>query len=177
MNDNDVYFTQQLIADISSNHLIDSTRTYAVGYSNGGMMAYSLGCTLGSGDCPPVGIMSGIMLAGTCVQTDYTPVIHFHGTAVMHFHTTGVQIFNPVASVIDFWVAHNQITETTPTTTTFNNGQITLDSYNGGAEDSSVLLYTIEGGGHVWFDEPIDGQHPSDILWDFLSGYDLNGRL
>ena len=40
MNDNDVYFTQQLIAEISANHSIDSTRTYAVGYSNGGMIAY-----------------------------------------------------------------------------------------------------------------------------------------
>ena len=176
MNDNDVYFTQQLIADISANHSIDSTRTYAVGYSNGGMMAYGLACTLGS-EIAAVGIMSGIMLSGTCIETDYTPVIHFHGTADDALPYDGSSDFQSVASVIDFWVYHNQITETTPTTTTFNNGQITLDSYTGGAEDSSVHLYTIQGGGHIWFDEPIDGQHPSDILWDFLSGYDLNGSL
>ena len=176
MNDNDVYFTQQVIADISANHSIDSTRTYAVGYSNGGMMAYGLACTLGS-EIAAVGIMSGIMLPGTCIETEYTPVIHFHGTADDALPYDGSSDFQSVASVIDFWVAHNQITETTPNTTTFNNGLVTLDSYTGGAEDSSVLLYTIQGGGHIWFDEPIDGQHPSDILWDFLSGYDLNGRL
>ena len=95
----------------------------------------------------------------------------------MHCRTKGVQIFNPLRVSLIFWVSHNQITETTPTTTIFNDGQITLDSYTGGAEDSSVLLYTIQGGGHIWFDESIDGQHPSDILWDFLSGYDLNGSL
>ena len=176
MNDNDVYFTQQLIADIGANYSIDSTRTYAVGYSNGGMMAYGLACTLGS-EIAAVGIMSGIMLPGTCIETDYTPVIHFHGTADDALPYDGSSDFQSVASVIDFWVAHNQITQTTPNTTTFNDGQVTLDSYTGGAEDSSVLLYTIEGGGHIWFDEPIDGQHPSDILWDFLSGYDLNGSL
>lgn len=175
MNDNDVYFTQQLIADISANHSIDTTRTYAVGYSNGGMMAYGLACTLGS-EIAAVGIMSGIMLPGTCIETDYTPVIHFHGTADDALPYDGSLDFQSVASVIDFWVSHNQ-TETTPVTTTINNGQVTLDSYTGGAEDSSVLLYTIQGGGHIWFDEPIDGQHPSDILWDFLSGYDLNGSL
>ena len=176
INDNDVYFTQQLVADISSNHLIDSTRTYAVGYSNGGMMAYGLACTLGS-QIAAVGIMSGIMLEGTCTETDHTPVIHFHGTADDALPYDGNTEFQSVANVISFWVSHNQITETTPTTTTFNNGQVTLDSYTGGAEGSSVQLYTIEGGGHVWFDQAIDGESPSDILWNFLSGYDLNGSL
>ena len=176
LNDNDVYFVQQLIADINVNHPVDSTRIYATGYSNGGMMAYGLACEAGS-QIAAVGIMSGIMLEGTCVETDYTPVIHFHGTADDALPYAGNMDFQSVATVISFWVNHNQIPDTTPTTTTLNNGQVTLDSYTGGAEGSSVLLYTIDGGGHVWFDENIDRQHPNDILWEFLAGYDVNGSL
>ncbi|MEC8276749.1 MAG: PHB depolymerase family esterase [Myxococcota bacterium] len=175
INDNDVYFVQQLIADISSKHSINGTQIYATGYSNGGMMSYGLACTLGS-QIAAVGIMSGIMLEGTCIETDYTPVIHFHGTNDYALPYDGSGDFQSVEDVISFWVSHNQITDP-PVTTTSNNGQVTLDSYSGGAEESSVLLYTIEGGGHVWFDQEIDGQRSNDILWNFLSGYDLNGRL
>ena len=176
LTDNDVYFTQELIADISANHSVDSTRIYATGYSNGGMMAYGLGCTLGS-QIAAIGIMSGIMLQGTCDENIYTPVIHFHGTADGALPYTGSSEYESVSNVISFWVSHNQIPESSLSSSTLNNSQVTLDSYTGGAENSSVLLYTIEGGGHVWFDEDIDGESPNDILWRFLSGYDLNGSL
>jgi poly(3-hydroxybutyrate) depolymerase len=50
-----------------------------------------------------------------------------------------------------------------------------LDSYTGGAEDSAVQLYTIQEGDHVWFGDNIDGESPTAILWQFLSGYSVNG--
>ena len=171
---NDVYFTQRMIADISANHAIDATRIYAVGYSNGGMMAYGLACSLGS-QIAAVGIMSGIMLDGQCDTSIYTPIIHFHGTEDDSLPYAGNQEYRSVANVISFWVDHNQISPDEPTTTTLNGGNVTLDSYTGGAEDSAVFLYTIQGGGHVWFDEDIGGETPNEILWQFLSGYTLTG--
>ena len=172
--DNDVYFGQQLIADIAANHSIDLARVYATGYSNGGMMAYGLACELG-GEIAAAGIMSGILL-GTCAQDYITPIIHFHGTADDALPYEGNQEYASVSEVISFWVAHNEIPEE-GLTTTLNNGLVTQDVYSGGAEDSSVVLYTTLGGGHVWFGEDIDGQSPNDILWDFLSGYHINGRI
>ena len=174
LNNNDVYFTQQLIAHINADHTIDATRIYATGYSNGGMMAYGLACSLGS-QIAAVGIMSGIMLPGPCDTAHYTPVIHFHGTADDALPYGGNQDFRSVAEVISFWVNHNQISPTEPTTTQLNGGRVRLDSYTGGAEDSAVVLYTLQGGGHVWFGEDIGGQSPNEILWRFLSGYSLNG--
>ena len=170
---NDVYFSQQLIAEISANHAIDATRIYAVGYSNGGMMAYGLACSLGN-QIAAVGIMSGIMLDGQCDTSNYTSVIHFHGTADYALPYAGNQDYRSVAEVISFWVHHNQISPTEPTTTSLNGGRVTLDSYTGGAEDSAVMLYTIQDGGHVWFEDDIDGESPNDILWRFLSGYSVN---
>jgi polyhydroxybutyrate depolymerase len=172
---NDVYFSRQLIADISANHTIDATRIYAVGYSNGGMMAYGLACNLGS-QIAAIGVMSGIMLVDDqCDTSQYTPVIHFHGTADYFLPYAGNQDYRSVAEVISFWVNHNQITQTEPTTTTLNGGSVRLDSYTGGAEDSAVQLYTIQEGDHVWFGDNIDGESPTAILWQFLSGYSVNG--
>ena len=50
-----------------------------------------------------------------------------------------------------------------------NNGSVTRNVYGGGTEDTSVVLYTIQNGSHVWFDDHIDGQHPNQILWNFVS--------
>ena len=171
---NDVYFSQRLIAEISANHAIDATRIYAVGYSNGGMMAYGLACSLGS-QIAAVGIMSGIMLNDRCDTPDYTSVIHFHGTADDALPYAGNQDYRSVAEVISFWVNHNRISPAEPTTTSLNGGRVTLDSYTGGAEDTSVMLYTIQEGGHVWFGDDIDDESPNDILGRFLSGYSLQG--
>jgi polyhydroxybutyrate depolymerase len=176
LTNNDMYFSQQLIAEISANHAIDATRIYATGYSNGGMMAYGLACSLGN-QIAAVGIMSGIMLDSQCDASNYTPVIHFHGTADGALPYAGNQDFRSVADVISFWVNHNQISPTEPTTTQLNGGRVRLDSYTGGAEDSAVMLYTLQDGGHVWFDEDIGGESPNQILWGFLSGYSLDGAI
>ena len=137
-------------------------------------MAYGLACQLSS-QIAALGIMSGIMLDGECDTAHYTPVMHFHGTEDDALPYEGNEDFRSVADVISFWVNHNQIMETTPMTTSFNDGIVTRDTYSGGAEGSVVVLYTMVGGGHVWFADEMDGETPSEILWQFLSSYRLDG--
>ena len=59
-----------------------------------------------------------------------------------------------------------------------SDGDMVRESYTGGNENTSVVLYTDyeeQGkGGHVWFNGAIDGKSPNQILWDFLSSYSLN---
>jgi polyhydroxybutyrate depolymerase len=43
---NDVTFISGLIADMSRRGVIDPTRVYVVGFSNGGMLAYRIGCEM-----------------------------------------------------------------------------------------------------------------------------------
>ena len=168
INTNDLAFFDSLLADISSSYNVESSQVYAVGYSNGGMMAYGLACNRGD-QVAAVGIMSGVMLPGNCDEGNYTSVIHFHGTADGALPYEGNQDFQSISEVISFWVSHNNISNTTPTTTDLGGG-VSKDEYTGGADDTSVVLYTIQNGDHIWFSESIDGQAPNQILWDFLSG-------
>ena len=171
---NDVYFTKQLIADIGNEFNLDSTRVYAVGYSNGGMMAYDLACCV-SDSIAAVGIMSGIMLSDTCYEKDaHTSVIHFHGVSDGVLPYEGNENYKSVSSVIDLWVDHNGIPAANRVTTKMKGGDVVRETYRGGKEDTSVVLYSVkreyrQPGGHVWFSEPIEGKHPNQILWDFLS--------
>ena len=175
INENDVFFTEQLIADIGGTYPVDGARVYAVGYSNGGMMAYGLAC---AGDTiAAAGVMSGIMLSGSCSASNYTSIIHFHGTSDGALPYDGSTEYSSVADTIAFWVAHNDIPDTSPATTELDGGQVVRDAYTGGAEGSSVVLYTVQGGDHVWFSQDMGGTSPNEILWAFLSQYDLTGLV
>ena len=175
---NDVFFTEQLIADIFNEFQVDTTKVYATGYSNGGMMAYDLSCS-GSDFIAAAGIMSGIMLSNACDNSTPTSIIHFHGIADEVIPYDGSGDFPAVLNVIDFWVEHNGIDESNLVSTQLNNGDVVRDEYTGGAQESSVVLYTIHNengmeGGHVWFSGDIDGVSPSQLMWDFLSAYQLD---
>jgi len=172
---NDVFFTEQLIANIASDFNVDTSSVYATGYSNGGMMAYDLSCS-GSDFIAAAGIMSGIMLSNTCDNNNSTSIIHFHGIADDAIPYDGSGDFPAVLDVIDFWLGHNNIPSSSLMTTELNNGDVVREEYTGGAEDSSVALYTVYHeydmeGGHVWFSDDIDGVHPSQSMWEFLSRY------
>ncbi len=174
--ENDTYFTEQLIADIKDQLNVDLTRVYATGYSNGGMMSYSLACS--SNFFAAIGIMSGTMLAEDCNENEYTSIIHFHGIDDEVLPYAGNEDYDSIADIMNFWVNHNNIPTSSLVTTQFNNGDIQRDEYSGGNENTSVVLYTINNefdkpGGHVWFSGDIDGTSANKILWDFLSAHSL----
>ena len=180
IKDNDVYFTEQLISDIGNEYNIDLSRVYAVGYSNGGMMAYGLACSRGN-LIAAVGIMSGIMLKGTCDKNEYTSIIHFHGIADDVLPHEGNEYFQSISNVINFWLDHNNIPASSLVTTKLNGGDVIRDEYTGGNENTSFVLYTVNRehnrpGGHVWFSDDIDGTSPNQILWDFLSKHSLDDQ-
>jgi len=173
INDNDIYFTEQLIAEISTEFNVDPNKVYATGYSNGGMMAYGLACKKAD-KIAAVGIMSGIMLNdNTCNASQFTSVIHFHGTddGVLPYNGNGD--FQPVADVVNFWLNHNSIPATSLVSTPLNSNRVQRDVYSGGNGNTDYHLYKMNNGGHVWFSENIVGKNTNQILWEFLSAYSL----
>lgn len=178
INDNDVFFTEQLISNLSNTYNVDASKVYAVGYSNGGMMAYGLACSK-SNLIAAVGIMSGTMLEDTCDKNAYTSIIHFHGLADEVLPYSGNQYYQSISDMVDFWLNHNNIPVSNLIKTQLNNGNIVRDEYTGGNDNTSLILYTInsefgKSGGHVWFSDEINGASPNQILWDFLSTYSLD---
>lgn len=173
--DNDVYFTQQLIADVAADQNVAAGEVYVAGYSNGGMMAYSVGCTRGD-MVAGVGVMSGAMLddAGSCDPAHPVPVIVFHGVGDYVLPYNGNEWYASVADVVDLWLDHNGIPAASQTSATLNGGDVVHDAYSGGNEGTCLSLYTVEQefgspGDHVWFSQDMDGVSPSRILWEFFS--------
>ena len=111
INDSDLEFIKKLINQISSSYNIDATRIYVAGYSNGGMMAYGLGCKR-SHLITAVGVVSGTMLQSTinqCSPSHATAIINFHGTADNVLPYNGNSNFPSVATAINYWKTYNNI--------------------------------------------------------------------
>ena len=171
----DVGFIESIISEISSQYTIDMERIYAAGYSNGGMMAYGL-ANYKSDLIAAVASVSGTMLNCTGPTSHPMPVVHLHGTSDGVVSYNGSNDWNSVQSTLEYWTSFNN-TISTPTINTDNTGGMTIEhySYEQGDNAVSVEHYKYIGGDHVWFNEPYQGQNASELVWNFMSRYDING--
>lgn len=173
--ENDVFFTQEMIHHVAQDYSVNTSQVYAAGYSNGGMLAYSIGCCRGD-MVAGVGVMSGAMLDGadSCDDSYATPVIIFHGVGDYVLPYYGNEWYGPVSETVDLWLSHNQISASSLISSELNGGDVVFDQYSGGSEGTCLSFYTINEengapGDHVWFSQDIDGVSPNRILWDFFS--------
>ena len=171
----DFGFIETLVEEVSSNYNIDLERIYAVGYSNGGMMAYGL-ANHKSELIAAVASVSGAMLDCTGPTSHPMPVIHLHGTDDFDLPYNGNNYYNSVQNTLDYWTNFNN-TNSEPIVNFDNIGEIEIEHYiyNNGNNSVSVEHYKYIGGDHLWFMSSFQGQNTSELVWNFLSRYDLNG--
>jgi polyhydroxybutyrate depolymerase len=146
-NVDDVGFITAMVGQISAGLPIDKSRVYAAGFSNGGIMSYTLACN--TGIFAAIGPDSATML-DACTAPHPTSVIHIHGTADKVVPYNGGQGWSTVngPSIADlnaFWRKADQCGPPDVTT----NAPLTT-STAACADKRSVELITIDGGKHQW---------------------------
>ncbi len=158
----DVGFISAAVADIAKNVSINPDKVYATGISNGGIMSYTLACN--TGVFAAIGPDSATQL-DPCRSPHPTSVMHIHGKSDRLIPYNGGQGFSvingpSVASVNAFWRNVDQCGAPTATT----NGLVAT-STAGCADNRSVVLVTVDGGGHEW--PPFATQ----TLWEFFAAH------
>lgn len=158
----DVAFISAAVADIARNVGIDPAKVYATGMSNGAIMSLTLACA--TGIFAAVGPVAGTQLS-TCRNPHPASVIHIHGTAdrlVPYGGGQGFSVINgpSVPEVNAFWRKVDQCGA--PTTT--GNGPVTT-STAACADNRSVVLITVDGGGHEW------PPFATKALWQFFAAH------
>ena len=171
----DFGFVEAIINEISSQYNVDMERIYAAGYSNGGMMAYGL-ANYKSNLVAAVASVSGVMLECTGSTSHPMPVVHLHGTSDGVLPYNGSSDWNSAQSTLDYWINFNN-TITTPTVSIDNSGGMLIEHYVYDQGDSSVSVehYKFIEGDHVWFSATYQDQNTSELVWNFVSRYDING--
>jgi polyhydroxybutyrate depolymerase len=174
-NADDLGFIEVLIDKLSKEYMIDAERIYACGYSNGAMFSYALACYK-SDLIAAVGSVSGAMLDINCTPSHPTAVVIIHGTKDGVLPYDGSSDYNSIETVLNYWKEFNNTAET-PVFNSVNDDVRTIEhyQYSQGDNDVSVEHYKIVGGGHEWFNLNYQGSNTSELIWDFVSGYDMNG--
>jgi polyhydroxybutyrate depolymerase len=171
----DFGFVESMINEISSQFNVDMERIYAAGYSNGSMMAYGL-ANYKSDLIAAVASVSGGMLDCIGKTSHPMPIVHLHGTSDGVLPYNGSIGWISAQSTLDYWINFNNTT-TNPNVSSYNIGGMTIEHYVYGQGDNSVSVehYKYIGGDHVWFSENYQGQSTSELVWNFVSRYDING--
>ena len=150
-----VRFISELIDTLEVGYNIDSTRIYANGFSNGGAMAFALSCRL-SHRIAAVGTVSAAQDQqpwSWCADLHPMPLINFHGTADLVPYNGGSVWASPkpFPSVLAWtadWARRNRCGPDPGDSSVA--ADVTRLEYTQCANDATVVLYTLRGGGHSW---------------------------
>ena len=151
----DAAFISALIDKQQASYNIDPARIYADGLSNGGEMAFVLSCTL-SHRIAAIGAVGAAEILPFEWCTDRTPVpmIAFHGTAdrITPYQGGKTSVaLDPFPRIPEWtakWARRNGCASAPIESTVAPD--VSRREYGGCALDATVVLYTIEGGGHTW---------------------------
>jgi polyhydroxybutyrate depolymerase len=151
----DVVFISELIDKLEASYNIDPARIYANGLSNGGGVTFALSCTLSRRIAAFGPVAAAVTLPiDWCPDARPAPMIAFHGTADRFTPYNGAKVWlapHPFPSIPE-WTAHwarrnrcgpNPVESAAA-------ADVTRLEYTDCADDASVILYSIKGGGHTW---------------------------
>jgi polyhydroxybutyrate depolymerase len=192
MNIDDLSFVEAMIEKEAVDHMIDAKRVFAVGWSNGGQLAYRLAMerpqafaaiaaisasvpTPANLDCTPSGTsMPVVIINGTA-----DPINPFNGGNVMLGFTSLGPVYSADATA-QYWAALNGVTgdpvvTRLPHKVRSDPTWVEQKTYSAPGKPS-VVLYAVHGGGHLvpnrYFrfgaGQTQDLDAPAAI-WDFFS--------
>jgi polyhydroxybutyrate depolymerase len=149
-----VRFVSELIDTLEAAYNIDPTRIYVNGFSNGGAMTFALSCRL-SHRIAAVGTVAAAQDQpfSWCADAPPMPLINFHGTADFVPYNGGKVWVSPrpFPSVLTWtadWARRNRCGQNPIESAAA--ADVTRLEYANCADDATVVLYTMRGGGHSW---------------------------
>jgi polyhydroxybutyrate depolymerase len=200
----DAQFVRDMIADLSAIATVDPARTYVTGFSNGGSMAYQLGCRLAD-RVAAVGVVAGVgpEPPGGCNPTRPMPLIAFVGASdplagglgaptwlIDLMLNVSVEIMAPSPASEQVIAEQAERNECSPTPETIPAsgtvpGEVHGIRYTGCQDNAEVILYTIDGGGHGWpggpsiplLGEASGAIDASVVMWAFFKEHPLQASM
>jgi polyhydroxybutyrate depolymerase len=159
---NDVAFFDQMLDKLSATYSVDANRIFAAGYSDGGFMAFQLGCSMGRriAAIAPVASAMPKEMSARCKLSRAVPLLMLNGTSdpVVHYGGGSVKgaAFTTlsVQATAETWAQLDRCT-LKPTHTTLLPGNkhgmnTSVDAYDDCRDGAEVALYSIEGGRNTW---------------------------
>lgn len=182
----DVGFVRALVAQVQKQLNVDSTRLYATGMSNGGMMSHRLACEMAD-IFAAIAPVAGTDNTQSCKPSKPISVLHIHAkndTHVLYNGGAGEDAFKDKSMVTDFtsvpetvrrWTERNRCTGQ-PKRVLDVPGAV-CEAYQQCADGVQVQVCTTETGGHSWpgantvrsgKEAASQAINANDQMWDFF---------
>ncbi len=164
----DIDYIKAIIEDVASKYSIDRKRIYCCGFSNGGMMTYTVANLLGD-----------VFAAYASISGYPINEFHLHHTGArpvpfLHIHGTNDDLVKSayVSKIIDNMVARNGCNPVPETTT--KSGKFTKKVYAAGEGGFPIVFYSINGMGHSPETNATEEGNASKTMWNFMKQYTLD---
>jgi len=188
----DVGFVRELIDAIAAEFPIDPQRVFAVGHSNGGILAYRLACEL-SDRVAAVALQAGSLGVEGCDPEHPVSLLHLHGAADTNHPIDGGQGGTSISGV-DFHSARTSVRDFaaadgcpgTPIVEVDSvNRDLTISTWTPCAGGSEVRFVEVAGAPHAWMGhssvapwltgEPYPDLDASEVVVDFVLAHPRQG--
>jgi len=181
----DVAFIAALLDTLEADLPVDVGAVYAIGHSNGGMMAYRLACELAD-RIVAIGVVGASLGIEDCAPSRPVSVMHVHGSADRNHPIDGGPGQNSLVGV-DFHPAVDGVrtlarADGCPATPRFDiDGDLTVETFAPCDEGAEVRFVAIAGASHAWpggqgaagrlTGPTYDAYDASGELWAFVSAH------
>lgn len=198
----DTRFISALIDFMIGKLNADKFRVFVTGMSNGAIMSYRLACELSDkiAAIAPVAGNIPLKILSSCSPSRPVSVLAINGTNDPLVPFNGGDVTGPfgqkklgrvmsVQESVLFWVKNNSCSSAPVVTHEQNTDPddgttVRKEAYNNGKDNTEVILYVIEGGGHTWpggyqyLGKGIVGKTSFDIdadeiIWKFFEKHSL----
>ncbi|HUD71615.1 MAG TPA: hypothetical protein VMQ62_06595 [Dongiaceae bacterium] len=201
-NVDDVAYFNALLDTLETVVSVDTARVYATGISNGASMAHRLACEMSDriAAIAPVAGGNQYSVFQRCAPVRPVPVVEFHGTEDpawgygatyedLDLNGQGLAISVP-RSVAGWRIRDGCLMagtiEDLPDLDPGDGTTVTRVSYEGCRDEAEVVLYRINGGGHMWpdgyqWDNLFPGEYGpttrdingNEVMWEFFKAHPL----
>jgi len=188
----DVGFARELVADVAGRLPVDPRRIHATGMSNGAMMAYRLAAEMAD-RIASIAPVAGPLALASVAPSRPVPVLHFHGTldqftplegGVGRRSVTRVAHRPVLDGLLDWVRADGCPPEPRREPVPCTDDGITIErfTWGPGRDDSEVVFYRLEGGGHTWPGRTPDSfflgpsalsLDANELIWKFFDRHPL----
>jgi polyhydroxybutyrate depolymerase len=174
----DVQFIRDLVGALENAGSIDPKRIYVTGISNGAEMSYRLACDAADVFAAFAPVSGAYQKYGDCNPGRPVPAVAFHGTDDKLLPYAGIPpLFLPVHDWAVEWAARNGCGSAPAIT--YQNGDVTGESWSSCQQGADVVLYTIQGKGHSWPGSNMPAAittrdiDATDVMWDFFAAHPM----
>ncbi len=161
----DVAFLRSVVKDIEATHSVDPRKVYAIGHSNGGMMALRLACEA-SDVFAAVGAQSATLEIPVCSPRQRVSLLQIHGTADTNVPIAGGEgsgiagvAFAPPRQAAQTLARANGCRGGAVRVRDASNRDLLLSRWRSCGTGLDVRFLAVRGAGHAWMG------HPSASAW------------